>query len=139
MVCGQIKIGPFGPVSGYEDRWLKQGKIRAFHTICTGKGSVYKETSSPIPPLHRKHSSETKTSMHPSKALFSLDPYNLQLHCFLGAGTIVLFVQPCKALQMVQAAPNTIGKAPKSELSSVNTGFYILSVSRINNNIYIGA
>ena len=40
MVCGQIKIGPFGPVSGYEDRWLKQGKIGAFHTICTGKGSV---------------------------------------------------------------------------------------------------
>lgn len=36
MVCGQVKIGPFGTVSGYEDLWLKQRKIRAFHTICSG-------------------------------------------------------------------------------------------------------
>lgn len=35
MVCGQVKLGPFGSVSGYEDAWLKQSKIRAFHTICT--------------------------------------------------------------------------------------------------------
>ncbi|KAL9968356.1 hypothetical protein ACROYT_G026717 [Oculina patagonica] len=35
MVCGQVKIGPFGTVSGYEDSWLKQNKIRAFHTICS--------------------------------------------------------------------------------------------------------
>ena len=59
MVCGQVKIGPFGPVSGYEDRWLKQGKIRAFHTICTGKSSVLFvstnwEFSSPRPPLPPK-------------------------------------------------------------------------------------
>ena len=40
MVCGQVKIGPFGSVSGYEDSWLKQRKIRAFHTICTGKERV---------------------------------------------------------------------------------------------------
>ena len=26
--------------------------------------------------------------LHPSKALFSLDPDNLQLHCFLGLGTL---------------------------------------------------
>ena len=37
MVCGQVKIGPFGTVSGYEDSWLKMHKIRAFHTICSGK------------------------------------------------------------------------------------------------------
>lgn len=36
MVCGQVKIGPFGTVSGYEDVWLKLRKIRAFHTICSG-------------------------------------------------------------------------------------------------------
>lgn len=35
MVCGQVKIGPFGPASGYEDSWLKERKIRSFHTICT--------------------------------------------------------------------------------------------------------
>lgn len=35
MVCGQVKLGDFGAVSGYEDAWLKQSKIRAFHTICT--------------------------------------------------------------------------------------------------------
>lgn len=35
MVCGQVKIGPFGPATGYEDSWLKQRKIRSFHTICT--------------------------------------------------------------------------------------------------------
>ncbi|KAJ7391818.1 hypothetical protein OS493_016107 [Desmophyllum pertusum] len=35
MVCGQVKIGPFGTVSGYEDSWLKARKIRAFHTICS--------------------------------------------------------------------------------------------------------
>ena len=26
--------------------------------------------------------------LHPSKALFPLDPNNLQLHCFLGLGTL---------------------------------------------------
>ena len=26
--------------------------------------------------------------LHPSKALFSLDPDNLQLHCFLGLGAL---------------------------------------------------
>ena len=40
MVCGQVKIGPFGTVSGYEDSWLKLHKIRAFHTICSGKINV---------------------------------------------------------------------------------------------------
>jgi len=40
MVCGQVKIGPFGTVSGYEDSWLKMHKIRAFHTICSGKINV---------------------------------------------------------------------------------------------------
>lgn len=40
MVCGQVKIGPFGTVSGYEDNWLKMHKIRAFHTICSGKINV---------------------------------------------------------------------------------------------------
>lgn len=35
MVCGQVKIGPFGPASGHEDSWLKERKIRSFHTICT--------------------------------------------------------------------------------------------------------
>ena len=39
MVCGQVKIGPFGTVSGYEDSWLKMHKIRAFHTICSGKST----------------------------------------------------------------------------------------------------
>ena len=44
----------------------------------------------------------------PSKALFSLDSYNPQLHCFLGLGTLFCcsffspLDQPCKTLQMVQ-------------------------------------
>ena len=41
MVCGQVKIGPFGSVSGYEDNWLKKHKVRAFHTICSGKRAVF--------------------------------------------------------------------------------------------------
>ena len=54
---------------------------------------------------------ETKfctVDLHPSKALFSLDPDNLQLHFFLGLGTLFcrLFFcpldQPCKTLQMAQ-------------------------------------
>ena len=43
MVCGQVKIGPFGPASGYEDSWLKERKIRSFHTICTGKRGMAQE------------------------------------------------------------------------------------------------
>ena len=31
-----------------------------------------------------------KVDLHPSKALFSLDPDNLQLRCFLRVGSIVL-------------------------------------------------
>ena len=48
--------------------------------------------------------------MHLSKALFSLDPDNLQLHCFLGLGALFCSFfcpldQPCKTLQTVHAAP----------------------------------
>ena len=50
--------------------------------------------------------------LHFSKPLFSLDPDNLQLHCFfLGLGTLFCcsffcpFHQPCKTLQTVQVAP----------------------------------
>ena len=48
--------------------------------------------------------------MHLSKVLFSLDPNNLQLHCFSVLGTLYccLFFcplnQPCKTLQTVQLA-----------------------------------
>ena len=51
----------------------------------------------------------------PLKALFSLDPDNLQLHCFFfkgGGGGSIVFVfvpyplnQPCKTFQMVLVAP----------------------------------
>ena len=59
-----------------------------------------------------------------SKALFSLDPYNLQLHCFLGLIMRALFCfsffysleQPCKALQTVQVAP----RSPKEPAGSIN-------------------
>ena len=50
--------------------------------------------------------------LHLSKSLFSLDPDNLQLHCFLGLGALFccLFFcsldQPCKTLQTVQVAPS---------------------------------
>ena len=50
--------------------------------------------------------------LHLSKALFSLDPGNLQLHCFLGLGALFCcsffcpLDQPCKMLQMVQVTPN---------------------------------
>ena len=43
--------------------------------------------------------------------LFSLDPDNLQLHCFLGLGTLFCcsffcpLDKPCKTLQTVQVAP----------------------------------
>ena len=37
MVCGQVNIGPFVRTAGYENDWLKERKIRAFHTICTGE------------------------------------------------------------------------------------------------------
>ena len=48
--------------------------------------------------------------LHLSKALFSLDPYNLQPHCFF---LEILFCcsffcpldQPCKMLQTVQVTP----------------------------------
>ena len=49
--------------------------------------------------------------LHLSKALFSLDPDNLQLHCFLGCEPLFCcsffcpLDQPCKTLQMVQEAP----------------------------------
>ena len=49
--------------------------------------------------------------LHPSKALFSLDPNNQQLHCFLGLETLFCcsffcpLDQPCKTLQIVQVAP----------------------------------
>ena len=47
---------------------------------------------------------KTTVDPHLSKSLFSLDPYNLQLHCFLGSGILFccLFVrlldQSCKML-----------------------------------------
>ena len=49
--------------------------------------------------------------LHSSKALFSLDPDNLQLHCFLGLGALFCcsffcpLYQPCKTLQTVQVDP----------------------------------
>ena len=52
-----------------------------------------------------------KADLHLSKALFSLDAHNLQLHCFLGLGTsfCCLFFcpldQPCTTLQMMQVTP----------------------------------
>ena len=48
--------------------------------------------------------------LHLSKALFSLDPENLQLHCFLGLGALFCcsffysLDQPCTTLQTVQVA-----------------------------------
>ena len=47
--------------------------------------------------------------LHLSKVLFSLDPDNLQLHCFLGLGALFCcsffcpLNEPCKTLQMVWA------------------------------------
>ena len=49
--------------------------------------------------------------LHLSKALFSLDPDNLQLHCFLGLGALFFcsffcpLDQPCKTLQTVLVVP----------------------------------
>ena len=63
-----------------------------------------------------------KVDLHLSKALFSLDSDNLQLHCFFRAGNIVLlFVlcpldQPCKTLQTVQVAPTQNKEANKIKL-----------------------
>ena len=64
--------------------------------------------------------------LHPSKALFSLDPDNLQLHCFLGLGALFCrsffcpLDQPCKMLQTVQVTPifgreNEVGNSPKKK------------------------
>ena len=50
--------------------------------------------------------------LHLSKALFSLDPDNLHLQCFLGLGASFCYSffcsldQPCKTLQTVQVAPS---------------------------------
>ena len=47
--------------------------------------------------------------LHLSKALFSLDPYNLQLHCFLGLGALFCcsffcsLDQSCKTFQTVRS------------------------------------
>ena len=54
--------------------------------------------------------------LHPSKALFSLDPDNLQLHCFLGLGALFCcsflcpLDQPCKMLQTMQVASGGVIK-----------------------------
>ena len=57
----------------------------------------------------------TPVDLHLSKAPFSLDPDNLQLHCFLGLGTFCRSFfcpldryQPCNTLQMAQVAPCTV-------------------------------
>ena len=66
---------------------------------------------------HRTAARETifynipSVDLHVSKALFSLDPDNLQLHCFIGLGSLFCcsffcpLDQPCKALQMAQVTP----------------------------------
>ena len=54
---------------------------------------------------------EKSVDLHPTKPLFSLDPDNLQLHCFLGLGALFCcsffcpLDQPYKTLQTVQVAP----------------------------------
>ena len=51
--------------------------------------------------------------LHLSKATFSLDPDNLQLHWVLGVGALFCcsffcpLDQPCKRLQTVQVTPAT--------------------------------
>ena len=52
---------------------------------------------------------------HLSKALFSLDPYNLQLLCFLGLGAL-FNPNTCKTLQTVQVAPCQIRPADTSSV-----------------------
>ena len=45
MVCGEVKIGPFNDVKGFEENtWLRRNNIRAFHTICTGTPSIVNVT-----------------------------------------------------------------------------------------------
>ena len=48
--------------------------------------------------------------LHLSKALFSQDPDNRQLHCFVGLGALFFcsLDQSCKTLQKVQIAPSNI-------------------------------
>ena len=54
---------------------------------------------------------QISVDLHLSKALFSLDPDKLQLHCFLGLGALFCcsffcpLDQPCKTLQTVQVSP----------------------------------
>ena len=63
----------------------------------------------------RAHFGDFTADLHLSKALFSLYPDNLQLHCFLGLGALFCcsffcpLYQPCKTLQMVQVDPDFSG------------------------------
>ena len=38
MVCGEVRVTEkVADARDYEDRWLKENKIRAFHSICAGE------------------------------------------------------------------------------------------------------
>ena len=58
----------------------------------------------------------------PFTETYSLDPYNLQLHCFLELGSLFgcsFFCpldQPCKTLKMVQVTPITVSVSSKSKV-----------------------
>ena len=61
--------------------------------------------------MHSEQLDRLTVDLHLSKALFSLDPDNIQMYCFLGLGALFCssffcpLNQPCKTLQMVQATP----------------------------------
>ena len=69
-----------------------------------GKSSVF---------ILKKNQSPISVNLHLSKVLFSLDPDNLQLHCFLGLEALFCcsffcsLRQPCKTLQMARAYGRT--------------------------------
>ena len=58
-----------------------------------------------------------QSDLHLSKAVFSLDPDNLQLHCFLGLGALFCcsffcpLDQTCRTLQTVQVTDPNVSQS----------------------------